>query len=130
MSVVRLSLGAAILAILAIQLPCTETFAQNPEPQYEVLSPWAEVDPVPVRGISSRIQSLAGRKIGLFVNYKRAATPIAAALEKKLKSMYPDAEISSFYSLEWNVTEVETSDRDKFTAWARGVDAVIMSVGD
>ena len=31
---------------------------------FEVLSPWAEVDPVPLKGISPRLKSLEGKKIG------------------------------------------------------------------
>jgi hypothetical protein len=33
------------------------------EYQYDVLSPWAEVDPLPLRGISPRLDSLSGKKI-------------------------------------------------------------------
>jgi hypothetical protein len=32
----------------------------NPNSDYEVISPWAEADPVPFRGISPRLDSLAG----------------------------------------------------------------------
>lgn len=122
---------AAFAAMTAAQDPSQVLYAQNPpESQYEVLSPWAEVDPIPLRGISPRVDNLSGKKIGLFVNYKRAARPIALSLEKRLKSMYPRSEIRYFYSLEWNVLETETKNRDKFGAWAKDMDAVIMSVGD
>ena len=40
---------------------------------YEVLSPWAEADPVPLSGISPRLEDMTGKKIGLFCNSKRAA---------------------------------------------------------
>ena len=106
-------------------------FAQDAsEIQYETLSPWAEVDPVPLRGISPRVDSLAGKKIGLFANYKRAAMPIAEALQKKLESKYPDSTVTLYHSTRWNVTEVETDNREKFTEWAKGVDAAILVVGD
>jgi len=36
--------------------------------QYEVLNPWADLDPVPLRGISPRVTDLAGKTIGLFRN--------------------------------------------------------------
>lgn len=122
---------AAFAAMTAAQDPSQALYAQNPpESQYEVLSPWAEVDPIPLRGISPRVDNLSGKKIGLFVNYKRAARPIGLSLEKRLKSMYPGSEVHFFYSLEWNVLETETKNRDKFTAWAKDMDAVIMSVGD
>jgi hypothetical protein len=121
----------AFAAIAAAHDSSGALFAQNvPESQYAVLSPWAEVDAVPLRGISPRLDNLVGKKIGLFVNYKRAARPIGLSLEKRLKAMYPSSEISFFYSLEWNVLETETKNRDKFAAWAKGVDAVILLVGD
>jgi hypothetical protein len=100
------------------------------EIQYQVLSPWAEVDPMPLRGISPRIENLAGKKIGLFVNYKRAARPIGLSVEKRLKSMYPGSEIRTFSSPEWNVLETETNNREKFAAWAKESAAVILLVGD
>jgi hypothetical protein len=126
-----LVLGAFAAMALA-QGPSRALFAQNKsEAQYEVLNPWAEADPIPLKGLTSpRADSLAGKKIGLFVNYKRAARPIAESVERRLKSMYPDAQISYFHSPEWNVSVVETKNKDKFEAWAKGVNAVILSVGD
>jgi hypothetical protein len=103
---------------------------KSPSLQYEVLNPWADMDAIPMRGISPRLQSLAGKKIGLFVNFKRAAPPIAASVEKRLKSMYPDIQTTIFNSNLPNVTETETKNRDSFIAWVKGVDAVVLAVGD
>ncbi len=100
------------------------------EPQFKVLNPWAEADPIPPRGISTSLNSLAGRKIGLFANFKRASRPILASVEKRLKAMYPGCETSLFDSRGANVVESETTNREKFMAWAKGVDAVILAVGD
>ncbi len=127
MSVFRflLVLGMSAAMAAAQNSPKTST-----EIQYAVMSPWAEVDVMPLKGISPRITTLAGKKIGIFVNYKRAAKPISLALEKKLKSTFPTSEISFFQSPEWNVSEIETKDKDKFTGWAKGVDTVILLVGD
>ena len=107
-------------------------FAQNKSQiQYEVLNPWAEVDPIPLRGLTApRVDNLAGKKIGIFVNYKRAARPIAESVERRLNAMYPDSQISLFVSPDWNVSVVETKRKDEFQAWAKGVNAVILSVGD
>ena len=98
--------------------------------QYEVLSPWAETDPKPLKGISPRLDTLSGKKIGLFANYKRAALPIAESLQKRLRSMYPDSQITIYHSNQWNVTEIETGNRELFKKWAEGNDAVILLVGD
>jgi hypothetical protein len=127
---ILLVLGMAV-GTAAAQGPSKAQPAQNTaEGRFSVLSPWAEADPIPLKGISPRVDNLVGKKIGLFVNYKRAARPIGLSLEKRLKTMYPDSEIRFFYSPEWNVSEVETRNKDKFTAWAKGVDAVILLVGD
>jgi hypothetical protein len=123
-------LGVFIFMMLA-QGPANVLFAGNsPESQYEVLSPWAEVDSIPLRGISPRIDNLVGKKIGLFVNYKRAARPIGLALEKRLKSMFSQSDVSFFYSLQWNVLESENDNKEKFKTWAKNNDAVILLVGD
>jgi hypothetical protein len=98
--------------------------------QYEVLSPWGETDPKPLKGISPRLDNLSGKKIGLFANYKRAALPIAASLQKRLLSMYPDSQITIYHSNQWNVTEIETGNRELFKKWIEGNDAVILLVGD
>lgn len=100
------------------------------EAQFEVLGPWAEVDPIPLRGLSSRLDSLAGKKIGLFANFKRAAKPIQAEVEKRLKERFPDIVTNLFDSSLPNVTETETVNKEKFTAWAKEMDAVIAVVGD
>jgi len=104
--------------------------AKKAGPQFEVLNPWAEVDLIVPRGISPRLNTLAGKKIGLFANFKRAARPIVASVERRLKEMYPDCETSLFDSRGANVIETETTNRDRFVAWAKGVDAVIAAVGD
>jgi hypothetical protein len=124
-------LVAAVFLTAALDSSKALLAQSKSEPQYQVLSPWAEADPIPLRGLSApRVDTMAGKKIGLFVNYKRAARPIAESVERRLKGMYPDAQISYFISTEWNVSVVETKNKDKFEAWAKGVNAVILSVGD
>jgi hypothetical protein len=130
-----LALSIGILAVLAVQdssraQGTASSKPKAPDTQFEVLSPWADVDPIPLRGISPRIPTLAGKKIGLFVNPKRAAMPIAESIDRRLKSMYPDIQTIVFHSTEANVNEIETKNKEKFTAWAKGLDAVIGVVGD
>jgi hypothetical protein len=129
------ALSIGILAILTVQ---NSSWAQGaasskpkaPNAQFEVLSPWADVDPIPLRGISPRLSSLAGKKIGLFVNPKRAAMPIAESIDRRLKAMYPDVQTTLYHSVGANVNEIETKYKEKFTAWAKGLDAAIAVVGD
>jgi hypothetical protein len=130
-----MALAIGIFAAVTVQDVSRAQTAGNsklraPEGQYEVLNPWAEVDPIPLRGISPRVESLAGKKIGLFSNFKRAAMPITLSIEKRLRAMYPDATTNIFDSRLPNVTETETKNRDKFIAWIKGVDAVVAVVGD
>ena len=119
-----------LVAVIVSQTTFTALAQDAGDKQYKVLSPWAEVDPIPLKGISDRIDSLSGKKIGLFANYKRAAMPIARSLERRLNTMYPNSETRLFHSPRWNVTESETENADKFEAWAKSVDAVILVVGD
>ena len=124
-------MAMGIFVFMAIHVPSETPFAKDAsENQYEVLSPWAEVDPIPLRGISPRVETLDGKKIGLFANFKRAARPIQSYVEKKLKERFPGCETSLFDSRLPNVTETETVNKGKFTAWAKEMDAVIAAVGD
>jgi hypothetical protein len=129
------ALSIGILVVLAAQ---NSSWAQGaasskpkaPNTQFEVLSPWADVDPIPLRGISPRIENFAGKKIGLFVNPKRAAMPIAQSIDRRLKAMYPDVQTIIYHSVGANVNEIETKNKEKFTAWAKGLDAAIAVVAD
>ena len=126
---ILLILGAS--AALAGQDPSkAQAAGKGTEFQFKVLNPWAEVDPIQPRGISPRLNTLAGKKIGLYANFKRASRPIQASVEKRLKAMYPDCQTSLFDSRGANVIETETKNRENFIAWAKGVDAVILAVGD
>ena len=98
--------------------------------QYEVLSPWADADPIPYRGISPRVESLTGKKIGLFSNYKRAARHALEAIERILKERFPTAQFRSYFVSEMNVPEVETDNKSKFEEWLSGMDAVVTAFGD
>ncbi len=99
--------------------------------QYEVLSPWAEADPVPGRGINPRLASLAGKRIGLLANAKRAARPILAVVERKLKESIPTAQISWYYT-QYAVgpAEADTDNKARYEDWLEGQDAVVAAVGD
>jgi len=129
------ALSIGILAVLSVQVSSGAQQAANsqskaPETQFEVLSPWADVDPIALRGISPRLPSLAGKKIGIFVNPKRAAMPIAESIIARLGAMYPDAQTVIYHSVGANVNEIETDNKEKFTAWAKSIDAAIAVVGD
>jgi len=97
---------------------------------FEVLSPWAEADPVPLKGLTPRLSDLAGKKIGLLRNGKRAAEPIQTVVEKLLRKKYPTAEFTWFRARSFSVSELEKERRQEFEDWIKSVDAVIAAVGD
>jgi hypothetical protein len=98
--------------------------------EYEVLSPWADADPVPLRGISPRPADLAGKKIGLFSNRKRAALLTLGAVERELLQKFPTVQTSWYECTTVNTPEMLTEGKEKFAAWVAGVDAVVLSVAD
>jgi hypothetical protein len=97
---------------------------------YEVLSPWAEADPIPLKGLTPRLNGLNGKKIGLLCNNKRAAEPILTVTERKLKEEFPTVEFSWFHSKSFSISALERERVPEFEDWIRGVDAVIAAVGD
>jgi len=101
------------------------------EKAYEVLSPWAEADPIPLNGISPRIPDLAGRKIGLFASSKPAAPRMMTILEEKMRQRFPSSEISR-YNAEEGFIILQTVGKDKecFEEWVKSVDVIAAAVGD
>jgi len=97
---------------------------------YEVLSPWAEADPIPLHGLSPRLDKLDGKKIGLLCNNKRASPLILDATEKLLMQCFPGVKISKFFARSFSVSSLEKDRAQEFDDWLKGVDAVIAAVGD
>ena len=97
---------------------------------YEVLSPWAEADPTPFRGISPRLDGLSGKKIGLLMNTKRAAAPTMQVIKKRLEEKFPTVQFTEFYNLKPNEVVTEHEAKDDFEDWVKGVDGVISAFGD
>jgi len=96
---------------------------------YEVLSPWAEADPVLAKGLAERIDGLSGKTIGFFRNSKRAARPIFANLAEKLKKQASSVSFSEFVFLP-NDDVLATNEIARFEEWLKGVDAVVLAYGD
>lgn len=96
---------------------------------YECLSPWAEVDPVPLEGITPRVSDLRGKRIGLVNNDKLASKPILDAVEAALGDRFQGVTFARFGR---NVSAeiAETPDRDRYQEWLNDVDTVVLAVGD
>jgi hypothetical protein len=98
--------------------------------RYEVHNPWGETDPVTLRGISPRIDGLAGKTIGLFATQaKLAARPILEVVERRLSEREPSLKFSWFI-FDHNMKVIDTDDFQRFKVWAKGVDAAVAAVGD
>lgn len=97
--------------------------------QYEVLNPWAEVDPLPIKGIMPGLDDPNGKKIGLYYNDKRAARPMLEAVETRLKQKYPSLTFKSFLRAP-NLAIYEMPEKAQYDEWLKEVDAVIFSHGD
>jgi hypothetical protein len=97
---------------------------------YEVLSPWAEADPIPLKGLAPRVADLAGKRIGLLCNSKRAAPLILNAAERILKQKFPTSKTSWFRARSFSVSSLEPENLERFEDWIKGVDAVVAAVGD
>jgi hypothetical protein len=104
--------------------------AEKTAAAYEVLSPWAEADPIPLKGLSPRVDKLDGKKIGLLCNNKRAAPLILDVTERLIKEKFPNASISRFFAKSFSVSSLEKDREGEFNDWLKGVDAVIAAVGD
>ena len=96
---------------------------------YEVLSPWAEADPVPLEGIGPRVTDLRGKRIGLFHNGKVAAAPILDAVQAELGGRFEGVTFARFGRTA-NLEVAETPDRARYEDWVKEVDAVVLAVGD
>jgi hypothetical protein len=104
--------------------------ADKATPYYEVLSPWAEADPIPLKGLAPRLDKLDGKKIGLLCNNKRAAPLILDVTEKLIEEKFPTAKINKFFAKSFSVSSLEKDRAGEFDDWLKGVDAVIAAVGD
>jgi hypothetical protein len=97
---------------------------------FEVLSPWADADPIPMQGLAPRLSNLSGKKIGLLRNNKRAGEEILKVAAKRLKEKYPDIEFSWFRGNTFSVTHLEKNRLSEFEDWVKSVDAVLAGAAD
>ena len=104
--------------------------ADKTDALYEVLSPWAEADPMPLKGLAPRLATLEGKKIGLLCNIKRAANPILNVVQSELLKRYPTSKTLLFKAQSMSVSELEPQNKEKFDAWIKDIDAAVLAVGD
>jgi hypothetical protein len=105
---------------------------EHMEATYDVLSPWAETDPLPLAGINQRVDELRGKRVGLYANYKRAAAPIQDAVEAELRARY-GSQVTITRFAQQGSQDIGSSDDEgpRFVEWLeKEVDTVIVAVGD
>ena len=109
---------------------------KNQDCQYEVLIPWAEVDPVPLQGISPRVTDLKNKTLGLFDSSKVASRGVLTAVEEQLREILPSTKFEWFsagyyYHGQPHYREPQHQEwKKRFEEWLKGVDAVILAQGD
>jgi len=118
---------ASALAVSACNMGATKNAAEY---QYEVMNPWADVDPIPPRSISQRLDTLDGKKIGLFANSKRSSVPQARMVEKRLKERFPNVQTDLYHAPDPDYIAQDNPQWGKFSAWIKTVDAIVLTVGD
>jgi hypothetical protein len=97
---------------------------------YEVLSPWAEIDPIPQHGILPRPSDITGKRIGLYDNGKRAAATILATIEGELKARFAGLTFSYYRRTNGYMEIAQTDEKGKYESWLKEQDAVVFAVGD
>ena len=99
--------------------------------QYTVLSPWAASDASQPRGLAPRLETLAGKTIGLYAHFKGHAVKILDEIAGELSGRYPDVKFTHFQYLK-EITEIAGDPEWSARAaqWAEGCDAVITAYGD
>jgi hypothetical protein len=99
--------------------------------EYVVMSPWAASEAQNPRGLSPRLDTLAGKTIGLYAHFKGHAIRILDEIAKDLKKRYPDIKFTHFQYLK-DIKEIagDPEYAPKAVQWAKEVDAVICAYGD
>jgi hypothetical protein len=105
--------------------------------EYQVLSPWADVDQETWTGLRPRVTDLNNKTIGLFAGFKRHWVLVLEEVERQLKERFPGAKFSHYqYPRNMEVIDkvVEIAEDDKyrpsFEKWLKGVDTVVSANGD
>ena len=98
---------------------------------YEVLSPWAEADPVPLKGPRPAAGQAGWQENRAPAEQQagRAADSRRCRAAAKRKIPY-EVQISRFEGRSFSVSSLEPERRAEFEDWLKGVDAVIAAVGD
>jgi len=94
-----------------------------------LVTPGADTNDVEQKPLVPRVDTLAGKTIGLYDNGKPAAEPLLTAVQEKLQERYPDATFS-WYHVE-HLNQIKNDDEQaQVLEWAEDVDTAIGAIGD
>lgn len=97
---------------------------------YTVLSPWGAVDTTQVCGLSTRLDDLNGKTVGMFADLFKVGIHMQHHLEEELKKRYPDIKVKYIrYSIETKRIEDDPEFKAEFDAWAADCDAILSCYG-
>jgi hypothetical protein len=98
---------------------------------YEVLNPWAEIEPIAPTGLLPRVTNLDGKTVGIFSYFKPWGPVIMKEIEKQLQERFPKTKFSYFYFY-MHMVEIakDKENKEAFEEWLQGVDTVVTGHGD
>ncbi len=95
-------------------------------PQYTVLSPWAASDHLVKQPICSRLNTLAGKTLGLYASFKEYHPFFMQELQRQLSALLPDTAFCHFtYIIDATEIRSDPAHYPEFRQWLSGVDAVV-----
>lgn len=99
--------------------------------QYTVLSPWAASEAQQPRPLSPRLDTLAGKTIGLYAHFKGHALKILDEVEAALRARYPDIKFKRYQYLK-EITEIidDPVYSREAAEWCASCDGIITAYGD
>jgi hypothetical protein len=113
--------------------------------EFEVLSPWGEVEAQKPRGLNPRFTNLDGKTVGLFAFFKFYGPAIMGGVQEVLQERFPKTKFSLFHHPGQDPTQAKFNGpfpeidieimkdekyRDQFLAWLKTVDTVVTGHSD
>lgn len=94
--------------------------------EYTVLSPWAASRFTAKYPINPRLDTLAGKTVGLYASFKEYHPFFMQELERQLAAQFPDTKFSHYtYIVDTQEIKDDTTWLPSFTQWLDGVDCVV-----
>ena len=94
-----------------------------------LISPGSETENAEQKPLAARVDTLAGKRIGLYDNGKPAAEPLLTAVQEKLEARYPDATFDWYHVEHLNYIK-DDDEQERVSEWASDIDVGIGAIGD